>query len=137
MTPTDAELNEKVAAIAGWKWYTLLDDSGKGISCHQRLPSAITSQEIKNGWIREGKVDFVDQVYGRPSYATDLNAVVPVAEKEGSIEIQRMHRVKLGWQWEIKIWKDGGGFYPYGEAESDTLARAICLALCWQATNSP
>ena len=104
MTPTDAELNEKVAAIAGWK-------PTRG------------DLEYCAAWERTSG-EKLDPFKLWPSYATDLNAVVPVMEKE--------------WWWFVEGGRQGRchAFIDFElchnkqvEATAPTLARACCLAL--------
>jgi hypothetical protein len=61
-----------------------------------------------------------------PDWPNDANAVIALLEREGSSEINRMHRLNIGWQWEVKVWTTG--FFPL-EAEAPTFCRAACLAL--------
>lgn len=61
-------------------------------------------------------------------YSGDEREVMPWLSKT-MVEINHMHREKIGWQWEVKVWKeDSSSFFPH-EAESPTLARAACIAL--------
>ena len=96
---TDAELEARVAVIAGWK----------------QIPD-----DASELWRHDG--DGITRI-GRPHYASDLNAVVPVMEKEGF------------WRMNFDPGLDGESYYVFVRngnrllGKSDTLARAICLAL--------
>jgi hypothetical protein len=110
MTPTDAELNEKVAAIAGWK-------PTRG------------DLEYCAAWERTSG-EKLDPFKLWPSYATDLNAVVAVLQKATAFCTLEFIS---GDQWTCTL--TYASPKPEGlEAfeATGTLARAICLAL-WAA----
>ena len=107
---TDAELEARVALIAGWKMTEspLLDrDNPQKRRLWGVPPNSITGTPIFP-----------------PHYASDLNAVVPVMEKE--------------WWWFVEGGRQGRchafidfelGHNKQVEATAPTLARACCLAL--------
>ena len=112
MTPTDAELNEKVAAIAGVtpcdKWIPFNSQSLQKTDC--------------------GCANCVPRCFWPPEYATDLNAVVAVLQKATAFCTLEFIS---GDQWTCTL--TYASPKPEGcetfEA-TGTLARAICLALC-------
>ena len=114
MTPTDAELNEKVAAIAGWT-----DVKSAGFEDQYSGTKYYTET---------GCTEHNPLRRQLPSYATDLNAVVAVLQKSTAFcSLEFVSRD----QWTCTL--TYASPKPEGcetfEA-TDTLARAICLALC-------
>ena len=108
MTPTDAELNEKVAAIAGWK--------------HSTAHSIVGGEIFGDTWT-------TPQGYtSRPlDYATDLNAVVEVLQKSTAFcSLEFVSRDQ--WTCTLTYASPKPEGIEVFEA-NDTLARAICLAL--------
>lgn len=110
---TDAELSAAVAEkVAGWK---------KSVCYEDERVWYWTPPALKEG--ERGKP------VRPPSYATDANAVLPLLQAQGMVEVNKMYRENIGWQWEVKVWEDGKGFFPKGEGEAPTFPRAACLAL--------
>jgi hypothetical protein len=61
-----------------------------------------------------------------PPVSTSADAVLPWLEKHG-LEIHRIHRIKVGYVWEVSVYNDGS-YFPV-EAEAPTFPYAACLAL--------
>jgi hypothetical protein len=102
--PPDAQVNAMVAErVAGWK------------------PHAHPLMKYMDG---------SPVMITTPSdYLNDANAVIALLEKEGMVEIQRMHREKIGWQWEVKVWKADSRSFFEDEGHGPTFCAAACLAL--------
>jgi hypothetical protein len=108
---SDAELSALVAKMLGWTHVTkLADDRFCGIPPGKTFDTVGRSMPIV------------------PPYATSADAVCELL-KDRSLEINHIHREKIGWQWEAKIYRDGS-FFPE-ETTAPTLARALCLALLY------
>lgn len=61
-------------------------------------------------------------------YSTSADVVLSLLEKRMS-EVAHMHREKIGWEWDVKVWKEDSSSYFPDEGEAPTFPLAACYAL--------
>ncbi len=117
----DAEIRIAVAEMQGAKWFHQKHTDQTAL-CFNRPFGGLG----QNRWdLPDGRTIGPDI----PSYATSVDALLPLLEKCGMVEVNKMHRMNVGWQWEVKVWEDGKSYFPKGEGDAKKEALAICFAL--------
>ena len=121
--------NAEMARIDGWTYW-----QSKHGHYHVTSPEGVTS-EPRFGYpafdSETGKKIVREPLEGAdiPDYLNSPADVIRLLEKQGMVEINKMHRMYIGWQWEVKVWEDGKSYFPKGEGEGPTFCAAACEAL--------